>query len=119
MGNPVTQWQIVTKNPDRLAQFYARLFDWEISDNNALNYRMVDAGDERGIGGGIWPAPPEAPSFVQLFMEVGDVDAGVERAVELGGTVIIPAQTLPDGDRMAILRDPEGITFGVFRPGSV
>jgi len=30
MGHPVTAWQIVTKNPDRLAEFYTKLFSWEI-----------------------------------------------------------------------------------------
>jgi predicted enzyme related to lactoylglutathione lyase len=111
------RWQIVTKNPTRLADFYRDLFDWEINTNNALNYRMVDSGTDRGITGGIWPAPPEAPSFVQLFIEVDDIDAAVAKAAGLGGQVIIPPQLLPDGDRLAILRDPEGIPFGVFVPG--
>jgi predicted enzyme related to lactoylglutathione lyase len=33
----------------------------------------------------------------------------------LGATVIVPATTLPDGDVMAILLDPAGLTFGVVR----
>ena len=37
---------------------YAKLFDWEVKTNNALNYRMVDTGSG-GINGGIWPAPPK------------------------------------------------------------
>jgi predicted enzyme related to lactoylglutathione lyase len=49
------QWQIVTRNPDRLAEFYGRLFGWELNANNPLGYRMVDTGSERGIHGGIWP----------------------------------------------------------------
>jgi predicted enzyme related to lactoylglutathione lyase len=27
--------------------------------------------------------------------------------------VLLPPQTLPDGDCMAILHDPEGISFGI------
>jgi predicted enzyme related to lactoylglutathione lyase len=31
--------------------------------------------------------------------------------------VVVPATTLPDGDTMAVLRDPTGVTFGlIFRP---
>ena len=89
MGSPVMQWQIVTPHPDRAASFYGDLFDWEISQNNLLNYRMVDTGSERGISGGIWPAPPEAPSFIQLFMQVDDVKGYVEKAVVLGARVLI------------------------------
>jgi hypothetical protein len=115
MGRPVVQWQIITRNPDRLADFYGKLFGWEIHANNALNYRMVDTGSEKGIDGGIWPAPPEAPGFVQLFVEVEDVAASVAQVTALGGSVLIPPSPLPDGDELAIVRDPEGISFGVYR----
>ncbi len=113
MGHPVLQWQIVTPYPDRAASFYGGLFGWEINQNNQLNYRMVDTGSEQGINGGIWPAPPEAPSFVQLFIQVGDVKAFVEKAAGLGARVLIPPQALPDGDVLAILQDPQGMSFGL------
>lgn len=113
MGQPVTHWQIITKDPDRLGKFYTKLFGWEIQANNALGYRMVDTGSERGINGGLWPAPPEAKGFIQLMIEVDDVADHVRQAVELGAKVIIPPQKLPDGDEIAIMHDPEGISFGL------
>jgi predicted enzyme related to lactoylglutathione lyase len=54
---------------------------------------------------------------VQLFVEVGDIVATIKRVTEHGGTVLIPPQTLPQGEQMAILRDPMGVTFGVAVPG--
>ncbi len=117
MGQPVVQWQIVTPAPDALAAFYAALFGWDIKTNNQLGYRMVDTASGQGIPGGIWPAPPEAASFVQLFVAVDDMAATVARTQELGGAVLIPPQRLPDGDELAILRDPQGLTFGVMRSG--
>lgn len=113
MGNPVIQWQLVTKNPDSSAKFYGALFDWEMNRNNLLGYQTVDTGSEVGISGGIWPAPPTATPFVQIFMQVDDCAAYVERAVELGAHVIVPPQVLPDGDQMAILHDPQGVSFGL------
>src|ERR1051325_1509305 len=115
MGQPVTSWQIVTRQPEKLQKFYADLFGWEIDANNAMGYRTVDTGCERGIDGGIWPAPPEASDFVQLFIEVDDVKGAVKRVPALGGKVIVPPQSLPDGDAMAILHDPAGIAFGLKR----
>ena len=115
MGHPVTTWQIVTRQPEKAQAFYAALFGWDISANNAMGYRVVDTGSERGINGGIWPAPPEAHDFVQLFVDVDDVPAAAKRVAELGGKVIIPPQKLPDGDEMAIIQDPVGITFGLKR----
>ena len=44
MGRPVTQWQILAKDPERLADFYGRLFAWKVSADNPLNYRRADTG---------------------------------------------------------------------------
>ncbi len=69
MGQPVLEWQIITTNPDRLAQFYTALFDWTIDADNALNYRRVKTGAGRGIDGGFGrprPRPPDSCSFSWL-----------------------------------------------------
>ena len=114
MSDPVLQWQIVTANPDALLAFYRKLFGWTVSSANAMGYREVDTGSE-GMRGGVWPAPPDAASFIQLFVGVADVDASIAKAVELGAQVIVPPTALPDGDTMAVLRDPSGLTFGLMR----
>ena len=115
MGNPVMRWQILSKDPDKAAEFYTKLFDWSVNADNALGYRMIETGSERGIQGGIWPSPPEGHSFVQLYMEVDDVAESVAKATGLGASVIVPHQKLPDGDELAIVRDPEGIPFAMFK----
>jgi len=65
-----------------------------------MGYRRIDTGSPVGIQGGIWPAPPQAPNFVQLFVAVDDVRASVTRAEGLGARVVIPPTTLPEGDTM-------------------
>lgn len=115
MSNPVMRWQIISPTADKLADFYCKLFGWEATRDNMLNYQMIDTGSERGIHGGVWPAPPEAPSFVQLFVEVDDCDVYVKQATTLGASVLVPPQALPDGDVMAILKDPFGVSFGIMK----
>ena len=115
MSNPVVRFQILSPDTPQLATFYSKLFGWEVSRENAFRYQTIDTGSERGIHGGLWPCPPGAPGFVQLFIEVDDCAAYVTRAQELGASVLIPPQALPDGDVMAILKDPGGISFGVVR----
>ena len=115
MANPVTHWQLVAKDPEKAAAFYGTLFDWKIDSDNALGYRMVATGDG-GLDGGIWPSPPEGHSLVQLYVQVDDVTATATQAVELGAHLVVPPQTLPGGDQMAILVDPQGIAFGVTKP---
>lgn len=115
MGDAVTQFQILSKDPERTAKFYGQLFHWSIDANNALGYRQIRTGSKDGIQGGIWPAPPQASNFVQLFVSVADVKAAVKSAEGLGAKVIIPATMLPEGDEMAVLLDPEGMSFAVWR----
>lgn len=113
MGDPVMQWQIVSKEPNKHADFYATVFGWKMSADNPMGYRIATTGSDRGISGGFWPAPPEAQAFVQLFIEVNDIDKTIEKVTSNGGTVLIPPQNLPEGQKMAILRDPMGIPLGV------
>ncbi len=114
MSNPVTHWQILTPAPQRLEAFYRTLFGWTTGDDNPMGYTTVGAADE-GIGGGFWPIRGgEGHSLVQLFIRVDDVELHVSRATQLGGRVVIPPQTLPQGDRMAVVADPDGLPFAVF-----
>ena len=115
MPEPVTQWQILSKDPETHAAFYSQIFGWTVDGNNPLGYRQADTGS-RGLPGGFWPAPPEAQCFVQLFIEIGNMAQTVAKVTEHGGSVLIPPQTLPAGEQMAILRDPMGLTFGVMVP---
>lgn len=115
MGNPVLQFQIISRAPEETAAFFSALFGWHVDANNPMGYRRIDTGSNAGIQGGIWPAPQQAPSFVQLFIGVDDVTAYVLRAVELGAKLLIPPATLPDGGEMAVLHDPQGMSFAVWR----
>src|ERR1700750_1446864 len=102
MGNPVTQFQILSKTPEATAEFYSGLFGWKVNDNNAMGYRRIETGSKEGIQGGIWPAPPQSSNFVQLFVTVEDVNLCVRKAEAMGAKTIIPATMLPEGDEMAV-----------------
>ena len=115
MSNPVMQFQILSNAPDESANFYSSLFGWTVNTDNPLGYREINTGSNKGIQGGIWPAPPQATGFVQLFVEVTDLTACVRRAQALGAKLIIPPTSLPAGGELAVLHDPQGIPFGVMK----
>ena len=50
-----------------------------------------------------------------MFVEVDDVQDAAKQTTEVGGNVIIQPQVLPDGDEMAVILDPEGISLGLFK----
>jgi predicted enzyme related to lactoylglutathione lyase len=113
MGNPVVRWQVVTPCPEEVGRFYVETFGWRVDRDNPLGVREVGTGSPAGIGGTIWPAPPEVPSFVQLFVEVDDVEATIARVTGRGGSVLVPRSALPEGDVMAVVRDPFGMSIGL------
>lgn len=53
MGRPAVHWEFWTEDPNRVSDFYKRVFDWEIRSIPALDYRLVETGGSGGINGGI------------------------------------------------------------------
>jgi|SRR5687768_14931580 uncharacterized protein len=115
MANPVVQWQIVAKDAEGLASFYSRLFGWKMDDRNALGYRKLHSGE---FSGGVWPRGEEGQNLVQLFVQVDDIDEYLKKAETLGARTLIPRQQLPDGDAMALVIDPSGLSFALYTPAT-
>jgi hypothetical protein len=115
MANPVLQFQILSKDPEATGKFFAELFGWNVGASDTMGYRRIATGSAEGIQGGIWPAPPQAQSFAQLFVGVTDIRASVEQAAKLGAKVLVPPTALPDGGQVAILHDPLGLPFALWQ----
>ena len=52
---------------------------------------------------------------ITLNINVSDVDALVALATNYGATIVLPAENKFWGDRMAVIRDPYGIKWGINR----
>ena len=112
MNHPVIRWQILSPDPDVSSKFLTQLFGWRVDRDNPMGYRNVLAGDG-GIHGGVWPAPPGVNAFVQLYVQVSDIDACITNATALGARVIVPKAVLPEGQEMAVLLDPLGMPIAI------
>jgi predicted enzyme related to lactoylglutathione lyase len=120
MGAAVTHFEINARDTKRLQDFYGTLFDWKIDTSNPLNYGMVDTGLAIGIGGGIGQAGDQAPACATFYVQVEDVQAYLDRAIRLGGKVVVPFTEIPDMVTMAKFADPEGNLIGLVKgPQSV
>ncbi len=115
MPNPVVHWEIRSKQPKRLQNFYSRLFDWHVDTNNPMNYGLVDTHAEGGINGGIGPAGDDA-TRVTFFVGVQDLQAFLNKAESLGGKTIMPPTEIPGaGITVAQFTDPDGNTIGLVK----
>ena len=56
--------------------------------------------------------PAEVPSSWMICSKVDDVDGTAKAAADAGGTIAVPPQDY-FGGRFAIIRDPQGATFGL------
>lgn len=107
-----------TRDVPGALKFYTDTLGWEVTPSD--EYPMVGAAGT--MFGGIMAMgdlfPPEVPAHWNPFFVVADVDAAVAKARELGGEVIHGPEDVPmdNGPRIAVLRDPQGGVFGVFKP---
>ena len=115
MGRPVVHWELWSKEPERVAEFYAKVFDWKIQNYPEMQYHMVETGGEGGINGGIFkPKDGTWPGNMAFYIDVPDIAAAMRDVVAAGGTVIVERQEVPGMGAFGLFADPEGRVLGVW-----
>jgi uncharacterized protein len=114
MASPVVHFEVLGQDAAKLHAFYGELFDWKISADNPMNYGIVEAGGNGGIGGGIGRSN-EGPGHVTFYVQVDDLQGALDRAESLGGKTILPVTEIPDMVTFALLADPEGHVVGIVK----
>jgi predicted enzyme related to lactoylglutathione lyase len=116
MGNSIVHFEIRSTDPDASRAFYGELFGWSYPPGGFPGYTYVDSGTTEGtIPGGISPTQDGEP-MVTVFAGVADVQATLDRAVQLGGRIVQPAQKVP-GVTFGLFADPQGHIIGVSSEG--
>lgn len=104
-ARPVVHWEIEAVDPERQRAFYSTLFNWPIGDGPIMTIPAGIGGPEPGPNGHIRAG---GQSRVNLYIQVRDLAASLERAEALGGTVTLPPFDVPGGPTLAGIADPEG-----------
>jgi len=113
MANPIVHWEIAVKDYPKAKEFYLKLFDWNIDDNNPMNYGMVKS---EGLGGGLFKAEGDMPNYVTIYVQVDDLQKSLDQAVEMGATAMVPPTPIPGIGNFAMFSDPSGNVIGIFKP---
>jgi uncharacterized protein len=109
--------ELATTDADGAQRFYEEVFGWTTKDMGADfgGYRIFNRG-ETGVAG-VMALPDESiPPHWQPYVAVGDPDATCAKAKELGASALVEPMDVPTVGRIAVLRDPQGATFGIIRP---
>ena len=116
MGNPVVHFEVLGKDAGGLESFYTQLFGWKANEvEGPMEYATVETGGEGGISGGIGAAPEGGDGHVTFYVQVDDVQAGLDKAGSLGGATVMPPMEVPGGGKIALFTDPEGHTVGLWK----
>jgi predicted enzyme related to lactoylglutathione lyase len=123
--NATFTWnELYTRDLEASARFYGAVFGYEFDDLPEMpgGYKLVKVGDT--VVAGMFRMPeeigPDVPPYWLTYFHLDDVDAGFDRARELGGELMAEPRDSPYG-RWAPVRDPQGGTFALIRsatPGS-
>jgi predicted enzyme related to lactoylglutathione lyase len=108
-------FELHTRDYDAAVDFYRKVFDWDAhvaSDEPTLHYTTLGEGESAlaGIMDASAFLPAGAPSSWSVYFAVDDADATLAKAVELGGSIVQPAEDTPYG-RLAQAADSTGALF--------
>lgn len=111
----VTWDEMHSKDFAKATDFYRKVFGWgydKTSDTDDFRYftAQVDGESVAGLMDSASFLPDEVPSHWAVYFSVDDIDASVDKLVELGGSVARPAEDTPFG-RMGDFLDPTGAPF--------
>ncbi|MFE2100365.1 MULTISPECIES: VOC family protein [unclassified Streptomyces] len=109
--------ELATRDTDRARDFYTTVFGWSVNASERYTQWGIDGADFGGMADMGDRFPPEVPPHWLPYFAVDDVDATAQVAEQANGTVVMPATSVPDGPRIAVLRDPQGAAFGVYEAG--
>jgi uncharacterized protein len=114
----VDTWQ---EDPDTAATFYAGVFGWDVEKGTPpgtdTRYYVCRLGGSDVAAIGSPPPAGMSPTWT-TYVWVDDADAVAASAVKAGGGLLAEPFGSLDGGRMAIVADPAGAVFGVWKPGA-
>jgi predicted enzyme related to lactoylglutathione lyase len=115
MGTPVVHFEILGSDGATLINFYREVFDWPLRDDPLPGwptYGIMEA--DRGIGGAVGASDAAPDGGVLVYVEVGDLGAYLDRALNCGATIAMPVTNVA-GTKLTVawIRDPQGNLLGL------
>ena len=113
--------ELLTTDADAAKSFYKEVVGWTTRDMEMSQgtYTIFQRAGEIDVAGCMArPEGMEAPPHWLPYLATADVDATVTNAKELGATAVMEGTDIPNVGRIAVLQDPTGAEFGLFKPSS-
>lgn len=113
-------YELMTTDTAAASAFYGQVVGWTAKDAGMpdMSYTIFSAG-ENSVGGMM-----DLPDMVRQsgggpawvgYISVDDVDAGAAALAKEGGAIYRPPSDIPGVGRFAIVADPQGAVFALFK----
>jgi predicted enzyme related to lactoylglutathione lyase len=113
----VVHFEISADQPERAAEFYRKVFGWEINKwDGPVEYWLVMTGDKEkpGIDGGMMKRQENFPPVTNII-DVDSVDDFATKIAQSGGKIVVPKGAIPGVGWFAYFADTEGNISGIMQ----
>ena len=107
--------ELLTTDAEAAKAFYGKLLGWEFVTDESGYILIMNRGRNNGAMMQMDESFGGMPSVWQPYFTVADIDASIERAGELGATIIIPKTEAPGAGHFAFMSDPAGAHFYIIQ----
>jgi predicted enzyme related to lactoylglutathione lyase len=113
-------YELMSSDVAAAKAFYTKVIGWKTQDMPmpGMTYTLLSVGDTQI--GGMMTLPKDAadagmkPCWTS-YIEVDDVDGAASKVRSLGGKIYTPPADIPNVGRFAVVADPQGASFNLFK----
>lgn len=114
--HPIVHVEISSKDRRESADFYSKVFGWEMQHIDDMSYTTFTSGGEGEVGGGLNPVTDENPAgTVTVYIGTDDIEATLADIEANGGQTIMPKTEIPNMGWFAFFKDPTGNTLALYK----
>jgi predicted enzyme related to lactoylglutathione lyase len=109
----ITHIDIPVSDLSKGADFYSRLFGWQIAEVPGYEGYPMWQAPNKISGGGL---APRGDGFTQprSYVEVDSIDDVIAAAVDAGGAVVMEKAPISETSWWAAITDPDGNVIGLY-----
>lgn len=111
-------FELYVNDFEKSIDFFSKLFGWQFNPSQSSEsvYWNIFTGDS-SIGGGLMKkaVPEHSGQSVVLYIETNDIDSTLNKAVSLGGKIVMPKTLINEkAGHFALFSDISGNVLGLW-----
>jgi predicted enzyme related to lactoylglutathione lyase len=116
-SHPIIFWELATQDQEKSADFFRKVFDWEVEMDERLGFYIVKTGPvPEDMDGGIFTLKKAKLPFLTIYIRVDDIEDRAKLIDEAGGLITEEPHDIGGGTKICLFNDPSGVTFAMIQP---